>query len=195
MGIGDAMREKLGGSNRRIGDAMLDEITGLLPTMTALEHEVHKGNVWAFSHRLPAVAADGFIYVQIDTGVEPVSLHLVKFWSDTAIAELDLRRAPDAITPGTTAIPIFRLNHTIATPEPDGLQLFSDPSAISGGTLCQCNYMGGGNALGVGSNAAADQRGMPLIMSPETTYVISAKNIDINPRAFAIQGFFSVEQD
>lgn len=188
-------RSKLRGTNMLAGDAPIDPRTGMMPMMTAWEHEVSKGNAWAWSHRLPAVAADALIYTQIKTGVRPVSLHLVKFWSDTAIAELDLRRDPTAIVDGTSEIEIFRLNHTIATPEPEDLELFSDPSGISGGTLCQCNYMGGGDALGVGTNAGTDQRAMPLIMSPETTYIISAKNNDIDPRAFAIQGFFSVEQD
>lgn len=191
----DFRREKLEGSNWKSGDSPLDPASGLPPTLASLNYEVNKGNVWSFSHRLPAIAADASMFVQINTGAKPVQLHLVKFWSDTAIAELDLRRAPTSITDGTTEVPIFRLNHTIATPEPEGLELFSDPADIVGGTLCQCNYMGGGDALGIGSRAAADQRGMPLIMSPTTTYIISVKNIDINPRAFAIQGFFSVEQD
>ena len=188
-------RSKLAGTNRGATDAPLDQHTGHLVMLPCLLNQVFRGNLWAFSHRLPAVAVNGFIYVQFDVGALPAHLHLVKFWSDTALAELDLRRAPDEIETGTTAIPIFRLNHTVATPEPEGLHLFSDPAGISGGTLCQCNYMGGGEGLGVGTRAYADQRGMPLIMSPNTTYIISAKNLDTGARPFAIQGFFCVEQD
>jgi hypothetical protein len=150
--------------------------------------------MWAFAHRVLEVAANGFVYVQINTGVLPVHLHLVKFWSDTAIAELDLLRAP-SVTDGTTALPIYRLNHLIETPEPEGLHLFTDPTEISGGTVCPCNYFGGGEAIGVGSRAFADQRELPLIMSPNTKYIIRVKNLDTNTRAFAVQAFFCVEQD
>ena len=192
----DAHREaKLKGSNWLAGDSPLDPTTGLPICESPLDYEVSKGNMWAFSHRIRSVGVNAFLYVQINTGAKPVKLHLVKFWTEASIVELDLLRAPTSITDGTTPIPIFRLNHTIDTPEPTGLALFSDPSVIVGGTLCQCNYTGGGDALGVGTRAQADQRGMPLIMSPETTYVISAKNINGDVRAIAVQGFFSVEQD
>jgi hypothetical protein len=157
-------------------------------------NQVFRGNMWATAHRKQAVGENGTIAVQINTGPRPVHLYRAKLWTDSALAEADLIRAPSAITPGT-ALPIYRLNHILERPEPEGLALYSDSTGITGGTVCPCSFIGGGDALAIGSRADADLREMPVLMSPETTYVVRLKNLENAERNFSIQLFLCIEQD
>jgi hypothetical protein len=187
-------QRKLLGTNRRIDDAALDQYTGGVPVISCLLNQVYRGNVWAFAHRKLDVGLNQSIVVQINTGALPVYLHRAKLWTDTALAEADFIRAPDEITPGN-ALDIYRLNHLIPIQKPDGLAVYGDSTGITGGTVCPCSFLGGGNALAIGSRADADLREMPLIMSPNTTYVIRLKNLENADRHFSVQGFVCVEQD
>ena len=103
-------RDRLKGGSRVAADAPVDDDTGHVIILPYEQHEVNRGNMWAFSHLADAVAKDAFLYVQINTGELPVHLHSVRMWTNSPKARVDLFVGITALVDGDAELALKQVN-------------------------------------------------------------------------------------
>lgn len=186
-------RDGIRGRNKLSGDSPVDLNTGHIIVLPSEMHEVNRGNMYAFSHLLEEVATETSLYVQICVGELPVHLHSMRLWTNAPRAKVNLyiRLQENQVTDGTEELPLKQVNLTTLVEDPEGLKLYSNPTAI----LVDPDHSQYFGAGGVGAAATSDQLAVdtPLIMSPASRNIIEVVNDDTVARSVSLSGLLHVE--
>jgi hypothetical protein len=163
--------------------AQLEGVTNGIRSIMTDHEQIHLGNGYVLSH-FGSVASSGELLIQLDVPANDY-VHLKKWslWTDSPIAKLEIVEAP-TLTDGTTAINIVN-KRRVGTPDASLCSAFSDPTAISGGTILETTYVGGGGTGGFksgGTNSVEDE----YVLNPSTTYLFRVTNLDSSARTCAI---------
>ena len=123
---------RLEGSNRRMGDGLLDSESGGMPSITIEHAAIHDGRgFWLWQEDTDFDVAGPILFDILTPALPHFHLKTVEVYHSATSALLEIIEAP-AITPGTTPVPIYNLNRNSS--KLSGASIFSDPSGISGGT-------------------------------------------------------------
>ncbi|MDK1020025.1 MAG: hypothetical protein QGD90_00115 [Candidatus Hydrogenedentes bacterium] len=184
--------EAMEGTNRRSPDAALDPDTGYSIFMSSQEHDIHEGNSWEMFLESLNLASGSVVEIQISTGDNEVHLQNIHFWSDAAIARMELLGGV-SLTTGTTAIvPVNRNRDPLRIKtKPDDLLIFSDPAGITGGALMESTLFGGGAGVGQSAAAGSGDIGDEFILAKNTDNILRLTHLEpTNARNFLLSVFF-----
>ena len=187
------LSDALAGTNRRIGDAILDE-SGAQVTMSNEHYMVHASNMWEFFIESRALAQNGLVLVQIQTGLNALHLKELRVWGDAAEARFEIIEAP-TLTTGSSAVPMINMNRADGAPAPTGVTMFSDPTGISAGTSLMSRLFGGGAGVGQTAFAGTDKTDRERELAPSSRYLLRLTNLEANARNFSIDGAFYLDVD
>lgn len=183
-------RKKPEGTNKRSGDAPLDQMSGALPMLSDLERDTNVGHGWEFCHVAQGVANNETVLIQLNTGADSLRVRRFGIWGDASLARLELFRNP-TLTDGTAVIPIKNLSHASARELPAGIAAFSNPTNITDiGERYHDTLLGGGEDLALGSRAWRLVRDVETVLAPNTKYLIRITNLNGVARNFAIGVIF-----
>lgn len=182
----------LTGGNRRTGDARLDPQTGYPLSMASEEHDIHEGNAWEGSIESLALASGGVVEIQLSTGENEVHMKNIHFWSDAAIARMELLAGVTLTTGTTPVVPVNRTQDPLhVKAKPDDLLLFSDPTGISDGVLMESALFGGGAGVGQIAFAGSGDVGDEFILAKNSDNIIRLTHLEaVNARNFFLSAFF-----
>jgi hypothetical protein len=146
------------GSNKTLlGRSVVDSTGKTVVTSTNLHAHIHAGKAYRSRISNASVANDGHLYAEVIIP-EGVWMHLKNLilYSSGDEMDINITENPDAITDGTTPAVIRNFNRSPKyNDDPKGIQIFSDPSGMSGGTELDDYQLGGGvgagDAIGSGS--------------------------------------------
>lgn len=186
-------RDKIRSQNKVAGDSPVDPDTGHIIILPYEQHEVNRGNMWAFSHLADEVAKDAFLYVQINTGALAVHLHSVRMWTNAPKARVDLFVGISELVDGDAELALKQVNQTVEVEPPEGLALFTNPTEIAVDPDHSQFFGGGGGGSGAATNADKLAFETPLTMKPNTKNVICVKNEGAIIRSISINGLLHIE--
>ena len=176
------------GTNRTNAEGRLDEESGVQISLSKEHHEIHAGNGFSFGIVSLALAEDGEVLIQIQTGDNEVHLKELRVWGDSALASVELIEI-DTITDGEDAMVLHQRNREDGGAAPADLLLFSDPEDIVSDVDLVDRLFGGGAGVGQTAFAGTDQTDREWVLAKNTDYVIRVINEEANPRNFSIDGF------
>lgn len=155
------------GSN--FGD--IDILTSSLTTIDVGHRKVHRGDSFiVFVYFSLAAGATSLFHLKTNN-VKLIHAKPPIFQTDGPKIYFEFIENP-TLTQGTIPISIFNRNRNSATTSQ--LQIFSNPTGVSGGTIVDITYLGGGsggqgvNASATGSNYSSDEE---LILKTNTNYI------------------------
>lgn len=182
----------MAGTNGRAPDALIDPQTGYSITMASEEHDIHEGNAWEVSIESLALVSGGVLEIQLSTGDNEVHMKNIHFWSDAAIARMELLSNVDLTTGEDALVPVNRnQDPDHVKVKPSDLLLFSDPESISGGLLMETALFGGGAGVGQSAAAGSGDTGDEFILAKDTDNIIRLTNVEAtNARNFFLSAFF-----
>lgn len=168
--------------------AVVENITGGMKNISTDHALIHGGQAFTAVNKFTvANAASAYLEIIVPAGAyvhfKPISMQ-----SDGPKITIQLIEAPTITTGSTAVTPVNR--RRIGTPTASLLTVKNNPTAVSGGTILDQDYIGGGTGAGgsttSGGNAANDNE---WVLKPATTYVIKVSNggtapSDINVKTF-----------
>jgi len=187
------LSDAIKGTNGRAPDAVLDP-SGSRVSMSNEHYMIHQSNMWEFSIVSRALAHNGLVLVQIQTGPKAMHLKELRVWGDAAEASFELIETP-TLTTGTTAITMPNLNRNDGAAAPAGVTMFSDPTVISAGTELMNRLFGAGAGVGQTAFAGMDKTDRERVLKASTRYLIRVKNLEANARNFSVDGAFYLNVD
>lgn len=122
------------------------------------------------------VAQGASVEIEIITPADFL-IHITNKYASTSSDEIDIEliEDPATVTDGTTAIPSFNMDRRSA--KTSALQIYSDPTAITGGTVIESLYLPGfGGLLPTLSNGQVGQGLSERVLRPSTKYIFRATN-------------------
>jgi hypothetical protein len=149
----------------------VDAVSGFIGTIPVEHINIHEGILFSILHKV-SVVASGVTYVQIKTGAKTVHFKPTNIATDAGKFAIELLESP-AVTDGTTPITVVNRDRTSSnTPE---TVLYSDPTAVSGGTKIDEFYIGGDVGFkATGGDIIAGV--IEFILKPNTDYVYKITN-------------------
>lgn len=155
--------------------AIADRLTGHGIVFGDDHANVHNGIAYAAWNYAESIADDGTLLIEFNTPSDTyVHFKRLEFGADRFPWLVEIVEAP-TLTTGASAITAY--NRLRTSSNTCDCTLKSNPTVISGGTVIEAYYAGGGN--GVGGRSSADSRSTDLevIFKKDTTYLIRATNI------------------
>jgi len=123
---------RIEGTNRKTGDAPLDEESAAVRVLSLEHAAIHDGKgFWLWQEDADFDIAGPILFDILTPAAPHIHLKTVEVYHSATSALLEIIEAP-TITPGTTPVPIYNLNRNSS--EVSGVSVFSDPSGISLGT-------------------------------------------------------------
>jgi hypothetical protein len=193
--MSDATRAEVRGTNRRVGDALVDGGSGIPIWMTLEHHEIHEGNGWELFQEALLVAASASMKTEIRTGADEVHLKQIRVWLDGAIARFEILQDPTIGTPGTLASNVVNRNRAQPLALPGDLTFWSNAGAITGGSVLESGLIGGGAGVGQTANALAGQDELEYVLKPNSKYIVRISNLDASARNFSMNLFFYLKRE
>lgn len=188
--------EAMEGTNRRVTDAVLDPQTGYHIGMTGLEHDIHEGNAWEMTVEALGLTITQTILIQLSTGDNDVHIRSAHYWTDAALARMEILSGVTLTTGTTPIVPVNRIqspDHIKA--KPTDLLIFSDPTGISGGDEMERDLFGGGAAAGNASRSGSGAVGDEFILAKNTDNLIRLTNLEAAARNFLLSVFFYLNEE
>ena len=155
----------------------IDFITNGVKQINTDHTHIHDGEAFSFDYKATNVANGANVDIQLKTG-DTKYVHFKPFiiTSDSPNINIQLIEAP-TITDGTT--PVTLINRNRVQGNEFDTTAFSDPSAISGGTVIQSQFIGGGSG-GFGFSATASggsaNNDNEFVLAQSTDYLIRVTN-------------------
>lgn len=183
---------------KKLVSQYIDYESQYLISMTPEHHLRQKGGAFVFSYVYPTtLATSGSINIEIITptftvGSAEIALKPIMITCDQLI-KYEFFEAP-TVTNGTTSLSIANQNRT--SNKTATLQMYNDPTNITGGTLMRTRIEGtGSNSKPVGIGTDANELGWQL--KPNTKYIARFTNIGTQTaNVFCINGqFFEITRN
>lgn len=166
----------------------VEEVTGGYKSITTDHAAIHGGIAFTVAHKF-TIAAAGSAYLEF---IVPAGAYVhfkpVAMQTDAPKVLVQVIEAP-TVTPGTTGkTPMNR--RRIGTPTVSVVTVHTDPTGVSGGTVIDQDYIGGGT--GAGGSSVSGGMGInenEWVLNPATTYLVKVTNggsgsADVNIKLF-----------
>lgn len=139
----------------------------------SLHAHIHAGKAWKIGVSGTGIAQNGTVMIEI-TGILDKDLHFKnsEFYSSKDLLRIEIIENP-TITHGTTAAQVRNLNRNHS--DAASFSAFTDPTAISGGTVMENKYMdSGANNSRIGGIPSEFE----WLLKQGNTYLIRLTNLD-----------------
>lgn len=166
----------------------VEEVTGGRPVITTDHGMIHQGGAFTTATKY-TVANAASAYLEIIVPADAyVHFKPITMQSDGPKILVQLIEAPTITTGLTGVTPVNR--RRIGTPTPSLVTFHSNPTGVSGGTIIDQDYIGGGTGAGgssvSGGMATNDNE---WVLKQATTYVVKIANngtapADVNLKTF-----------
>ena len=166
---------------------LIEEVTGAYRSVTTDHDLIHQGKAFTTVNKFTiASAASAYLEMIIPAGAY-VHFKPVAMQSDGPKITIQLIEAPTITTGSTAVTPANR--RRIGTPAISTVTVKSNPTGVSGGTVLDQDYIGGGTGNAQTTSGGASQNDNEWVLKAGTTYVIKVTNggsgsADVNIKTF-----------
>jgi len=152
-----------------------DRLTGLGVSMNDDHMQVHDGVAYAAWNYAEGIADNGSLALELITGSD-CWVHMKRFeaFADRTPWLLEIIEAPTVTTGVTPFVPINRLRPSSNTAES---VVKTNPTGISGGTVVDAYFFGGGNGNGGRNAGTGRDTSLEIVLKQDTTYIFRITNL------------------